>query len=278
MAEIEVEGARLHLGTEGTSGPPVLLIQGVGVRGLGWRPQIEGLSHAVRLAWFDHRGIGGSTGEPTSVAQMADDALAVLDHLGWPDAHLVGHSLGGAVAQEVALRCPERIRSLSLLCTFARGASAVQLSPTSLMAQLRTRLGTRWMRRRAFFRLVTHPSLHSGSRADERLQHLEEVFGRELCDLPPVALAQVQALTRFDRTASLSTLGAIPSLVISGSEDRIAPPSEGRALAEALKTELIVLEGGHALVVFQADTINEHLAILWARTDGRSRTLRGDVR
>src|SRR5690606_10255312 len=110
-------------------GAPVLFIQGVGVHGAGWNPQVEGLSARFRCITFDNRGMGASqpVSVPLTVEQMADDSFALLDHLGVADAHLVGHSLGGVVAQAMALTAPKRVRSLSLLCTVSRGADATRM-------------------------------------------------------------------------------------------------------------------------------------------------------
>src|SRR4051794_24983230 len=111
------------------AGPTVLLIQGVGAPGDAWRPQVEALATACRCVTFDNRGMGRSlpAGHPLTVERMAEDASAVLDAVGGP-AHLVGHSLGGPVAVHLAASDPDRVRSLSLLCTFARGKAVGPLS------------------------------------------------------------------------------------------------------------------------------------------------------
>jgi len=104
-------------------GPPILLLQGVGVHGSGWRPQVEGLLDAYQCLSFDNRGIGASQPAtvPITLQQMVDDGLALLDHVGWPSTHVIGHSLGGPVSAVLAASAPQRVRSLSVLCTFARG-------------------------------------------------------------------------------------------------------------------------------------------------------------
>src|SRR5262245_64910425 len=101
------------------SGPPVLFIQGVGVIGAGWQPQVNGLKHRFQTLVFDNRGIGQSLPchGPISIEAMAQDARVLLDTVGWASAHVVGHSMGGIIAQQLALDCPTRVRSLALLCT-----------------------------------------------------------------------------------------------------------------------------------------------------------------
>ncbi len=87
----------IHFEHEG-QGQPVLLIQGVGVAGCGWRPQVEGLRDRFELAWFDNPGIGASDGPPGDMGRMVKAAVEVLDSMGWNSAHVAGHSLGGMVA------------------------------------------------------------------------------------------------------------------------------------------------------------------------------------
>ena len=107
-------------------GPRLLFIQGVGVIGEGWRPQVLELNGYFQTLVFDNRGIGRSQPcrGPISIEAMADDARALLDEVGWESAHVIGHSMGGVIAQQLALDCPKRISSLSLLCTFLRGKDA----------------------------------------------------------------------------------------------------------------------------------------------------------
>jgi hypothetical protein len=85
-------------------GPPVLMIQGVGVHGDGWNPQVERLGSDFTCLTFDNRGMGRSipAGGPITVGQMADDARALLDAEGWASAHVVGHSLGGLASISTA--------------------------------------------------------------------------------------------------------------------------------------------------------------------------------
>src|SRR5689334_14230410 len=115
---IDVDNGRLHAVRTG-DGPPVLMIQGVGVGLSGWGPQVASLSDRFSIIAYDNRGVGRSThaGGPLSIALMAQDAVAVLDAFGVDRAHVVGHSMGGVIACEVALCTRARVQSLGLLCT-----------------------------------------------------------------------------------------------------------------------------------------------------------------
>src|SRR5512145_2040280 len=93
-------GADLHYELAG-AGPPLLLIQGVGVTGEGWRPQVEQLAAEFQTLSFDNRGIGRSSARgPVTIEAMAEDARALMDACGWESAHVAGHSMGGVIAQQ----------------------------------------------------------------------------------------------------------------------------------------------------------------------------------
>src|SRR5829696_2659167 len=138
-------GCRLAYDVRGLSGPPVLLIQGVGVHGDGWLPQTEALAPKFRCVTVDNRGMGRSVpaGGPITVEQMAEDVLAVLDAEKIETAHVVGHSLGGLVALRIALEARARVKSLALMCTFADGKAAAPLTLRMMWLGMRTRVGTR---------------------------------------------------------------------------------------------------------------------------------------
>ena len=178
MPTIERDGARISYRCLGT-GPAVLLVQGVGVIGNGWAPQVEALRQFT-VVTFDNRGIGASTAgaAPASIEVLAGDALAIMDAEGLDRFHLAGHSMGGAIAQQIALTARRRVLSLALLCTFSRGAEATRLTWAILAAGLRTRLGTRRMRRRAFVDMVMPPATRLAGDRDAIAATLAPLFGR----------------------------------------------------------------------------------------------------
>jgi len=99
------------------AGPPILFLNGHGVRAAHWERQRRALEPRYRVITFDDRtvAVGNTAAEPVyPVPQLADDAVALLDHLGIERAHLVGPSTGSLVAQEIALRYSDRVRSLTL--------------------------------------------------------------------------------------------------------------------------------------------------------------------
>jgi len=266
LPSIEHRGCRLTYAVRG-EGPPVLLIQGVAVHGDGWGPQVDALSTQYRCLSFDNRGMGRSQplGCPVSVAQMAEDALVLMDAQGWGAAHVVGHSLGGLVALHLALTTRARVQSLALLCTFARGRDATRLSLAMLWAGLRTRLGTRRQRRHAFLRIVMPPEALAGADRDALAARLAPIFGHDLADHPPVAMKQLAAMRAYDAAPRLGELAGLRTLVVSASHAPIAPPALGRELAAGIPGARHVEfpEASHGAPIQCADRVNallmEHL-------------------
>ena len=258
---VEHRGCRIAYSVAGT-GPAVLFIQGIGVQGAGWRPQTADLAAGHTCLSFDNRGMGRSqpVGAEITVAQMADDARAVLDAERVASAHVVGHSLGGPVALQLALDARHRVRSLALLCTFTGGRTAAPLTPRMLWLGLRARVGTRSMRRRGFLRLVLAP----GATADAG--ELAELFGHDLADQPPVVAAQLRALRATDLIDRLAELTGLPALVVTGAHDPIAPPAAGRALRDGLAGSryVEVADASHGLPITHVARVNgllrEHLS------------------
>jgi len=242
----------------------VVLIQGVGVAGSGWTPQVDALRAEFTCLTFDNRGMGASQpigSAPVSVRQMADDTRWLMSQLGWESAHVVGHSLGGPVALEMALTHPPGVRSLSLLCTLARGRDATALTWRMLWLGMRSRIGPRRARRRAFLEIVMPPSALEGADRDALAAELAPLFGHDLADQPPVAMKQLAALRAFDATGRLGRITHTPTLVVSAAHDPIAPPRHGRALAEAIPGARYVEFAGasHGLPIQHAARVDELL-------------------
>jgi len=229
---IEHGGCRLAYKVVG-DGPPVIFIQGSGIHGEGWLPQVDPLSKQFRCLWFDNRGMGRS--QPLvgrlAIEQMALDVGALMDAQGWKSAHVVGHSLGGLVAICFALSARSRVRSLSLLCTFSRGADATRLSWDMFWLGLRTYVGTRRMRRRAFLEMVMPQRVLAESDCAALTGRLAPLFGHDLADHPPVVMKQLGAMRSYDATPRLGSLAGIPTLVVAARHDRIAKLEVGKALA-----------------------------------------------
>jgi pimeloyl-ACP methyl ester carboxylesterase len=210
-------------------GPDVLFIAGLGDPLETWEAQFQGLADRYRLVAFDNRGSGRSplTEEPLSVASMADDAAQVLDARGVGSAHVVGHSGGSLVAQELALRRPDLVRSLTLVGTWARPdeyfrsmtaswrwMAAAAPSPRALLA--------------AFFLWLYTPAAHADGTVE---QAVVDAMAFPHPQTPEGFLGQLDAFMDYDALDRLAGIAA-PTLVLAGELDIAAPPRLGRLVAE----------------------------------------------
>jgi pimeloyl-ACP methyl ester carboxylesterase len=245
MPLADIDGTSLYYERRG-AGEPVLLIQGMSGSHVAWGDAfLAGLGEDLDLVAYDHRGVGDSTPQtdPFTIAQLADDAAGVLDALGWESAHVLGISMGGMVAQELALRHPERIRTLTLGCTYPGGAEA-RLADPALIQELAGALmsGDRELALRTGFKA----NLSAAFVADEA--HFEP-FHAMATAVPvavPVIMLQMQAVMGHDASGRLASIAA-PTLVVHGTEDRMLPVANGELIAQLVPdARLELLEGvGH---------------------------------
>ena len=134
----------------------------------------------------------------------ATDALAIVDSLSLDRFHVAGHSMGGVIAQEVALRAPERIKSLAFLCTFAKGKDGSKVTLPMLATALRMRIGTRVMRRNAFLELIMPARYLQETDRPALAARLGPLFGHDLAVQPPIVMKQLGAMSKYDAGARLA--------------------------------------------------------------------------
>lgn len=254
---------RLRYWVEG-EGPPVLLVMGFGMRGEIWRPQIDHLKRKHQVAFYDARGIGDSEhGWATSMHTHADDALRVLDALGWARAHLVGVSMGGMVAQHLALRASPRFLTLSLIATHSGGPTAVIPTARGLRLFLRVNTSSGADRIRALSHLLYPESFADGA-ADAVGDRVREIAGVR-APLKTV-VAQLVSVMRHDTRRDLRRL-AIPTLVIKPEQDILVRPQHNERLARLIPDAELVsfAEAGHGIIHQCAEQVAARLTAHFAR-------------
>jgi 3-oxoadipate enol-lactonase len=242
------DGLRLHYDVFGRRhGEPVLLIQGLGADSRGWIAQRRAIARHYRGIVFDNRGVGRSAKPVGSydLERMAADAVAVLDAAGYESAHVVGASMGGVIAQIMAVRHPQRVRSLVLAGTACRhlGWRRELLEDWASLAQAQ---GMRVFANRSMRWLV-------GPRS---LRRFWPAFGA----LTPLAISapthafvgQVNAiLDQDDSVRDLLHTVDVPTLVLVGSQDILTPQADAEEIAELIPdAELAIVRGGaHGFMV-----------------------------
>lgn len=266
MPEIRLpDGATLHHEIHG-SGEPVLLITGTSASiGLWTAPVLEALAAGHQLIAYDHRGMGGSSEsvDAVSMASLAVDAAALLDALGTGPAHVVGWSLGSAVAQELALARPDLVASLVLYGTWGR-ADGFQ---RAVMAGLRHPWATGDMETAlGALGIAFSPQLLDRPDFAELLGSLLPLFPQTPAQVA-MTVKQWEADLTHDTVARLPSI-ARPTTVLVGEQDMLTPHWQSRAVAEAIPgAEFVLVEGpgsSHALHVERLEewlaTVSGHLA------------------
>lgn len=258
MGRLRVGDLELFYDLEG-AGEPVLLLMGLGGEHRAWEFQRREFARRYRVVLVDNRDAGASdeAAGPYGIADMAADALGVMDGLGIERFHVVGASMGGAIAQQVALQAPTRVASLVLASTWARTDAFLRTIFASWRLQVERLTPEEFLLAQTPW-VFTHRFLESPS---------PEVVGaqtklREGGVLKSVAAyqRQVDACLGHD-TRDLLVLLRTPALVLVGEDDILTPPRYARAIAAALgRAEVVLLPAtGHASFLETPKPFNERV-------------------
>lgn len=266
----------LHFEVHGeANAPALLLVMGLGFSSRAWDRLPERLATRFRVITFDNRYTGRSVGSPARAAGspaggddarrspgaamkvLADDAAAVLDAAGVARAHVFGISMGGMIAQELALRRPERVRGLALGATFADFRTSDKAAPRTMVdLAISTAFSRRAFARANLARLLV---------SEEYLRENEARFHAWIDKVEFAgARASVRQMLAIRGHTTLERLAGIdaPTLVLTGDADRLVPASNSRVLAERIRgARLHLLSGvGHAFPLEREDETTEVLA------------------
>jgi pimeloyl-ACP methyl ester carboxylesterase len=229
-------------------GPPLLLIQGLGYGRWGWEPIVPGLAERHRVVFYDNRGIGESDkpAGPYTAAQMAGDALQVLDEAGIERAHVLGASLGGMVAQELAIAAPERVDRLILCCTTPGGPGAVPMPEVTLKLFAEAPSLAPEVALRRF--------IENALGADPPAAIVDELLALRIANPPDPAGWQAQAAAGMGFMGVVAEITA-PTLIVSGTADNVVDYRNAELLASRIPGSRVeLLEGcGHLFFWERAD-------------------------
>ena len=240
------QGVRIYW-EEAGSGPPLLLIMGLGYSHEMWHRTTPLVSKQFRTILLDNRGVGRSDVPPGPypIATMAADAAAVLDAAGVESADVYGVSMGGMIAQEFALQYPRRVRKLILGCTACGGPKAVRAEPE--VNQVLMMRGSMTMEEGTE---AAVPFIYDTGTPRTRIDE-DLAIRRKTYPKPEAYVAQLQGILAWESYSRLGQIKA-PTLVIHGETDRLVPVGNGRLIAESIAgSKLVTIP--HASLIYMTD-------------------------
>jgi pimeloyl-ACP methyl ester carboxylesterase len=244
----------------GEQGPSVLFIMGFGMPGAVWGPQVDDLQSDHRCCHYDHLGVGESDRGPflRTIPAMADDAVRILDDLSWDRAHVVGVSMGGMIAQELALRSADRCQTLTLVAT--HGGAPVASLPTLRGTRLFLQglFGGPKSRMRSLPHLLYPDEFLESIGPNAIRSHLDVRLGH-----PPAlrtVLGQLYAVLRHSTESRLSQI-RLPTLLVRPGKDILIRPTQTDRLARHLREARVLRfdDAGHGVTFQKAAELNAAL-------------------
>lgn len=255
MPTATVKGLSIYYESHG-QGFPLVLIRGLGSNADHWYAQVPDLAAHFRVIVFDNRGIGrsGDPGGDLTIHAMADDTVGLMDALQIPQAHVLGVSMGGMIAQAIALGHPQRVKGLVLVVTHCGGAQ--QVRPTEEIARLvgdMVTVGSPESRIKAlpaFFDAATLRNLpacvQTYATVSMKYPADEKILSRQF--------AAIQGFDLYDRLPAIQA----PTLVLASPGDVLIPPGNSQILAECIPQARLVSipGGGHQILIEQPEACN----------------------
>jgi 3-oxoadipate enol-lactonase len=262
MPKALVNGINIFYKVQG-SGEPLILIMGLGGECGDWVLQLRAFKKYYRVITFDNRGVGKSDkpGEPYTVKTMADDTVGLMDYLEIDKAHLLGVSMGGMVAQEVAINHPERVRKLILVSTNAGRDEKGRHSPGFLKAMgLKEDFSDEDIVSADIGKVMASLNAHAFSGGAIKLMAVPYCWVRGKLFGIKGLKGQFEAAMTHSTRDRLHMIRA-PTLVMAGSEDRIVPSGSADVLASRIpNARLVKIEGGsHTIVAEKRGRFNREV-------------------
>ncbi len=253
---VDIGEAKIYTETHG-SGEPMLLIAGLGGRGVFWHKQLDLLAQRYQVVLHDHRGVGNSSPAPvvTSSQEMADDVIKLMDAMEIESAHIVGHSTGGAIGQHLAVRYPQRVKTLVLSASWA-GPTQLFVDTFRIRRDILVNCGVRQYM--MIGSLLASPAWSISPNypgMDEYLRQRIETFpGLE------IELARLNAVMSHDLRYRLKDIAA-PTGVISARDDSLTSIDMSDELAALIPgaKQIVLPEGGHFCPMTVTEHYNEQL-------------------
>ena len=251
-------------------GPPLVLINGLGFGRWSWFKQVPAFSRHFRTVTFDVR---GERDLKDGVADLTGEVVALMDHLGIGKAHVLGTSLGGFVAQELALARPDLVDRLVLVCTSYGGRGPEAMSPGALADMMGLGTFSQEDAARRALKAATGEKYRA-----EKPEEFEKIVRWRLADSTSASsyYEQAKAGARFDHSGDVGHITS-PTLVIHGKDDRYVPAANAAALAEAIPgARLKILDdAGHLVFIERFADVNREAVRFLKAGEGQGKHREG---
>ncbi|MGB9980023.1 alpha/beta fold hydrolase [Methanobacterium sp.] len=248
MPNIKIDDVNMYYEVHG-EGEPLVLITGLSSDHKTWLPFLPAFTNNYRVLIMDNRGIGQTEYPDTqfSVDDMADDTAGLMNKLGIEKAHVIGHSLGGRIAQKLVLKYPEKVKSLILCATSASQPKRSKLMLNTLANEVNNGMSIGALLKIMMAISFTENSFQNVDIINERIDSRAEGLSR---DYAKNFARQVQASADYNTVDELNQI-KVPTLVLAAEYDFIFPLEFVKELAEGISgSKLIVIEGtGHSLLL-----------------------------
>ncbi|MEA2487612.1 MAG: hypothetical protein QOF16_1266 [Actinomycetota bacterium] len=243
---------------EAGEGDPVLGIMGYSLDSRFWAGQVPAVTKSHRFITFDNRSIGRSTGAPpTTIDEMANDALRLLDHLGIEKTAVFGVSMGGTIAQRLTLDHPDRVSALILGVTWARPIEFMRRQHAVARSFLDSDGSSQELLEMTMLRMFTPRFFEVGKEAiDQIIAAFTSAPGGPGIPSQDSLRGQLDAMDKHDTLADLSKVGC-PTLVLGGKMDMLVPYFAAEEIAAGIPgAKLVTFETGHGCMVEEMDAFN----------------------
>jgi len=240
MPSVKVNQVDLVYEIQG-EGPPLMLVAGLASDSQSWQPILEDLSRQYQVITLDNRGVGRTMPQDveTSIQQISDDCLALIRHLGLSSVHLLGHSMGGFVALDCAIRYPEQVSKLILVGTGAFTSERNQALFLDWVSYLESGMKPEQWFQNIFYWIFSKRFFQDKKAVDDALRFAIDY------PYPQSRIAfknQVEALNAFNCQSSLPGIRS-KTLIVCGKEDLLFPPEESfRVLQAVPNSEISIIE------------------------------------
>ncbi|MFN2594266.1 MAG: alpha/beta fold hydrolase [Actinomycetota bacterium] len=257
MATADLGDSQLHYREFG-EGDPVLGIMGYSLDSRYWAGQVPAVTKSHKFITFDNRSIGRSTGSPpTTIDEMANDAVRLLDHLGIEKTVVFGVSMGGTIAQRLTLDHPDRVSALILGVTWARPIEFMRRQHAVARSFLEKEGSSQELLEITMMRMFTPRFFEMGREAiDQIIASFTAAPGSPEVPSPDSLRGQLDAMDKHDTLADLPSISC-PTLVLGGKMDMLVPYFAAEEIAGAIPgAKFVTFETGHACMIEELDAFN----------------------